>query len=396
VIGARSTQSPPRARPVADAATDAALARAEELARRWIVALIRVRPLDAIGDLPLQELAREGPGLCAQILRAMQSASELARLTGRGGSDTRSGVAPASRIPAILGVSEPDAVVQAVEALRGVLWESLIDQLSEPSAREVGDLADRLAYVCAEALAVALADAKPAETDASEAIIDDDAGLLRPATAGTHGISHTAVAGQRAIVVDDLRHEPPAQYSSATTSRGTRAGDIEIRDVRGSDVRGSDGPAAWIGSIGSQLERFERDRLPFAVLLVELVEIERMSRAGRGSDVAGPLDRVEQTLSTVLGAHGSITRERPGRYWLVMADTDRSGARYLAERLARAVAVSGNDPAVGVEVAVGVAVCPEDGREAAALAAHADVGLYADRSAVRAAGGRRSAVEDPV
>jgi hypothetical protein len=369
---------------------DAALARAEDLARRWIIALIRVRPLDAIGDLPLQGLAREGPGLCAQILRAMQSASELARLTGQGGSDTRSGVAPASRIPAILGVSEPDAVVQAVEALRGVLWETLIDQLSEPSAREVGDLADRLAYVCAEALSVALADAKPTETDASEAI-DDDAGLLRTATAGTRGISHPAVAGQRAIIVDDLRHEPLAQHSSASTSRGTRTGDIEIRDVRSSD-----GPAAWIGSIGSQLERFERDRLPFAVLLVELVEIERMSRAGRGSDVAGSLDRVEQTLSTVLGAHGSITRERPGRYWLVMVDTDRSGARHLAERLARAVAVSGNDPAVGVEVAVGIAVCPEDGREAAALAAHADVGLYADRSAVRAAGGRRSAVEDPV
>jgi hypothetical protein len=29
-------------------------------------------------------------------------------------------------------------------------------------------------------------------------------------------------------------------------------------------------------------------------------------------------------------------------------------------------------------------VCPDDGREAAALAAYADVGLYAARSAVRA------------
>jgi hypothetical protein len=280
-------------------------------------------------------------------------------------------------------------VVQAVEALRGVLWETLIDQLSEPSAREVGDLADRLAYVCAEALSIALAGTEPPETDASVAI-DDDAVMSRTGTAGMFGTSRTAVAGQRAVIIDDLGHEPLASHSSAATLPGMRAGDIEIRDVRGGD-----GPAAWIGSIGSQLERFERDRLPFAVLLVELVEIERMSRAGRGSDVAGSLDRVEQTLGTTLGAHGSVTRERPGRYWLVMADTDRSGARRLAERLARAVAVSGNDPAAELEVAVGVAVCPEDGREAAALAAHADVGLYADRSAVRAAGGRRGAADDP-
>jgi hypothetical protein len=389
VIDAHRTQSAPRARPVADALTDALLASSDELARRWAIALIRARPLGTFGEVPLQELAREGPALCTQILRAMQSDSELVGLTGRGGTDTRSGDALAPRIPAILGMREADATVQAVEALRGVLWEALADQLSEPSAREVGDLADRLAYVCADALAVAVAVVEPAATDAT-APIEVDVPAQRSGTASRRGIPRTPFAGRQAVVVDELGHLPLAPDSSVTSSLEMRGGDIEIRDVRGGD-----GPAAWIGSIGSQLEHFERDRLPFAVLLVEMLEIERLSRGEPGSDMAGALDHVEQTLASALGARGSVTRERPGRYWLVMADTDRNGARQLAGRLVRAAATSGISPAVEMEVAVGVAVCPEDGREAAALAAHADVGLYADRSAARAAGGRRSAVDEP-
>jgi predicted signal transduction protein with EAL and GGDEF domain len=48
-------------------------------------------------------------------------------------------------------------------------------------------------------------------------------------------------------------------------------------------------------------------------------------------------------------------------------------------------------------VAVGTAVCPQDGREAAALAAHADIGLLAARAAGRASAARPIAlVEDRV
>jgi predicted signal transduction protein with EAL and GGDEF domain len=49
-----------------------------------------------------------------------------------------------------------------------------------------------------------------------------------------------------------------------------------------------------------------------------------------------------------------------------------------------------------LELAVGSAVCPDDGREAPALAAHADVGLYAARSAARTGLARRAAsVDEP-
>jgi hypothetical protein len=385
VIDDRRTQPPLRARPVAELPVEAVLARAEELARRWIVALIRARPLEAIGALPLAALARDAPALCAQTVRAVKSDRELSRLTGAGGADTREGLAPARWISAVAGAPDAGATVQAVEALRGVLWEALLGELSDPTAREVGDIADRLAYVCAAALAVAVAG-----PGAGAAGVGGSVAERAPAPASgdpsAQDVFGVRASTQPAIVVDELARSPIAEHPSYGASPRMRAASIEIRDVRGAE-----GPAAWIDSIGTQLERFERDRLPFAVLLVELIEIARRSAGGRGGDWSESIERLERALADGLGSRGSLTRERDGRYWLVMGDTDRAGARQLAER----VAASRSSHSASLEVAVGMAVCPEDGREASALAAHADVALYADRSVVRAARGRQIVADEP-
>lgn len=151
------------------------------------------------------------------------------------------------------------------------------------------------------------------------------------------------------------------------------------------DERRDEGPAAWIGLIGAQLERFEQDRVPFAVVLVELVDIERMRRAGHVEELARMADQMERALTGALGAWaGSFTRERPGRCWLVAPETDVVGAELLAERLARAVAARSSHRGASLEATVGTAVCPEQGREASALAAHADLALYATRSRAHA------------
>jgi hypothetical protein len=136
---------------VADLPAEPLLECADELARRWIVALLRTRPLEAMGELPLSELARQAPALCMQVVRALQSEGELARLVEQGGRESHDS-ASALCIPAIVAATNAEALVRAVEALRGVLWEALLERLNEPSARDAGDLADRLAYVCAAAL----------------------------------------------------------------------------------------------------------------------------------------------------------------------------------------------------------------------------------------------------
>jgi hypothetical protein len=429
------THPAPRARPLAELPGEALLAHAEELARAWAIALILARPLEGIGEVPLEDLAREAPSLCAQALRALQSDVELERLTGRGADGGREDSAPARRLAAISGARSPVAAVQAVEALRGVLWEALLDQLSWPgfdrtSARLLGDISDRLAHVCAATLAAAIdasfapeARASFEETEVAEVAI----GVPEPAVGD---IARTGASARRAFIVDErprvpaaarrtrapegvpapvtgparehsLSWDEPPPASSAgerpfswkqfpPLARQARVSEIEIRDERGGE-----GPAAWIGSIGGQLEQFERDRVPFAVLLVELVDIERLRREELPEELDRLARRVEQALVGALEASsGSLTRERPGRCWLLALQTDRAGARLLAERLAHTVASAANHRRGPLEVAIGTAVCPEDGREAAALAAHADVGLYAARAALRASAGRAATPVD--
>ena len=151
----------PRARPVAGLPVDAMVGRAEELARRWAIALVLARPLDGLGDIPLEELAREAPALCAQTVRALESDAELDRLTGNMAGD-REGSVPAWRVAAMAGARDAAALVQDVEALRGALWEALLEELAhtlpeQARVRRIADVSDRLAYVCASVLGAALA-----------------------------------------------------------------------------------------------------------------------------------------------------------------------------------------------------------------------------------------------
>jgi hypothetical protein len=177
--------------------------------------------------------------------------------------------------------------------------------------------------------------------------------------------------------------------SSSESERTSESPKIEVRDERGEE-----GPAAWIRSIGRQLERFEQDRLPFAVLLIGLGEEERLRRAALPGGVSSLTSRVERVLaqelrrigdasSTAGRPAGSLTCERPGRYWLVVPATDAFAARRLAEWLVRTIGPLASHRWAPLEVTVGTAVCPDDGRDAAALAAHADVGLYTARAAGR-------------
>lgn len=382
-----------RALALADLPLDALAGRADELARSWAVALVLARPAGRIGEVPLEWLARRAPRLCELALRALESDAELDRLTGGDAPGAREEGAPARELAAIAGARDAAAAVAAVEALRGVLWDALWQELRPPAfepaaARRVADLADRLAYVCARTLAAALS-AMPAEGLAGR----------EPAPAGATGGAtrpYEQPGGpgppREAVIVDERApgEATPASAGAEPAGRleplAPRA-EIEIRDERREA-----GPAAWIGSIGRQLERFERDGRPFTVLLIELERLRRDGPPGEGSPLAV---QVEDALAgEIAPLRGSLTREGPGRYWLLAPNTDRAGAERLGERLAGAVGSLLRLRLSPPEVAVGAAVCPGDGREPATLAAHADIELYAARSAARAAAERAGASVD--
>ncbi len=407
-----------RARPVADLPLEALLARSGEAARRWAIALIATRPLDAIGEIPLQTLVAGAPALCEQLLAALASDAALESLLS---GVMEEEAAPAGDLPArlgeLVGSTRPGQLVEALEALRGAIWELLLEELPGAAAgpaavRLVGDLSDRLAQVCAALLAAAL------ERDEASALrqprAPEPTGVRAPrggVAAGGAGHPEDAdAAGEPPIVIVDERRaayasieRPPfsarvaaeginpaqeqqgfvpldAQAAAAAAASGrapqappgaeiAAGSEISIRDERGDE-----GPAAWVGSIGRELQRHERDGEPFAVLLLE-------ARADR----AGGAEPAHQPLGDALAAElreggGSLMRERAGRWWALVPRTDRLGAQALAGRLLQVVEAVSRRSGDAASVAIGIAICPEDGRQAAALAAHADVSLFASRA----------------
>lgn len=389
---ARRTHPPPRAGPVAGLPIDSLLERADDVARRWAISLVLARPLDGLGELPLEELAREAPDLCRQAMRALESDEELDRLTGAGQGKAREDSAPARRLALIAGAGDPHATVEAAEALRGALWETILEEVGWPafdqlSSRRVADLSDRLAFVCSSMVGAGLA-SSAVQAGAPDAATPAP-GAATPADSGAPGRREPA-AVRRAVIVDEREGAVPARDSSA---------EIEIRDARAEA-----GPAAWIGSIGRQLERFSRDARPFAILLVEVGEPERMPADGPPVEASARANQIEHALASEIRAWssaareepaaagpapgpGSLTRERPGRYWLLVPDSDRPRARALSDRLLEAIGRLARRSGARLQATVGMAVCPEDGREPAVLAAHADIELYTARSSAAAARG---------
>jgi GGDEF domain-containing protein len=190
----------------------------------------------------------------------------------------------------------------------------------------------------------------------------------------------------------DLAFEPPTRAAASPRERREpdgappagspldAAGEIHIRDERVEE-----GPAAWIRSIGRELERFALEGRPFAVLLIELMHAERLNRSEPPEEVLRVAGQVQRTLESELWtllerAGASITREAPGRFWMLAPGVDALRVGALAEQVQHAVRRSVSHRGQSVEIAVGTAVCPGDGVQAAALAAHADVALYAARA----------------
>lgn len=393
-----------------EAPIDGLLDRADELAKRWAIALILARPLDRLGELPLEDLALEAPALCAQVIRALLSDTELERMAGGEQADARGSSASAHRLGALAGAEDAEAAVAAVEALRAVLWEALLEELADPPARQVADLADRLAYVCASALTVtilATVPAQPAVVAADRdltlvgepehasamrgAVVVDERDEAPPAAAAAARRTSPSErdrraqppAGERPAQVRPFPWDlPPAESRAVSRPVSRDAGpEIEIRDERPEH-----GPAAWISSIGRSLEQFGQDGLPFAVLLVELFDLERLRGMGDPAEVSKLMGDVEAVLAHEPRVRGSLTRERPGRYWLLAHDTDGFAVRALAERLVRALTPVAHCRGMALAFAVGTAVCPEHGRDPATLAARADLGLCDARSAQRPVG----------
>jgi GGDEF domain-containing protein len=254
---------------------------------------------------------------------------------------------------------------RAAQALSETLWEALHEELADPAQRRVAELSERLADVSATVALLARVDPGSPAVPALALPVEPDPPAARASQEEAPPPRAAPPLGEPsspAVIVDELA---PLQ-----------APEIEIRDERGEQAPRT----AWIASIARLLERHARDGAPFAVLLVELADVERLRHAELPGEVSRLTGLVEAALSGELRPADSLTRESPGRYWLLAPETGSDAARALVERLAGAVRGSASHRGIPLEVAVGIAVCPLDGSQAAALAAHAEIALYAARA----------------
>jgi GGDEF domain-containing protein len=275
---------------------------------------------------------------------------------------------------------------RAAQALSETLWEALQEELASPRSERVAELSEQLGEVAAVVASLARVDVRVREQEPAEPVgagpVEQELRVARATTYGEPLSEKPAPSGEPAEASVPISPAVLIDELAPTAAAGPQAQESPQIEIR--DERSAEGPAAWIDSIGRRLERHEQDRAPFAVLLVELVDLERLRHAEPAEELARLIDQVEDALARLLRPADSLTREHPGRYWLLAPQTDGPGARVLLERIARAVRSSAaSHRGTPLEVAVGVAVCPEDGRRASELAAHADVGLYAARAAGR-------------
>jgi len=342
-----------RPHPVADV-PPAALADGQAPAKGWLLALVAARPLRDAPALPVPDLARDAPALCAAVLRAVGAEAELRRLESGG---DLAGLA--ARAGDLAGAGGPAGAVAAVAALRGALWEALTTTMAPLDAPTTAALAERLAFVCDAVAAATLGAVAPAGAVASPGVV---APLRAPAPPGASA-SPGAVASPGASASPGA-DAPPAQ--AAPTS-----GDDDVASFRVRDARGD-----WEGAV----ERLAAGARPFALLAVEVDDAPRLAAAD-APGAAEALARVERAVRDELRPGDVLGREEDGRLWIVAADLGATGARALAERLADAVAAVPPVQGAALTVSIGLAASPAGGADPDELTARADESLYAARAA---------------
>src|SRR5579859_7891759 len=118
---------PRRARPVADAPIDELLARSEDLAKGWLLALLERSPLEDARVITTSAIVSDGPRICRAMLSALAHDRDLARLEPGAMLDPL-----VASVGGLGGASGTEGVLQAVEALHGVLWSALRGELRDP------------------------------------------------------------------------------------------------------------------------------------------------------------------------------------------------------------------------------------------------------------------------
>jgi GGDEF domain-containing protein len=273
-----------------------------------------------------------------------------------------------------------------VDALHGVIWSGLRDELTRPDADQMSELAERLALVIEQVRGAALRQL------AGERI--GGAPVAKPRVADDMAVDDVAA---RDVAARDVAEDDPA-------ARDVAARDVAARDVAEDDpapdnaaadngvgadnsVGAADEPVAhagleihealWVGAMEDEIARSERTGAPLSLLLAELEDADRVLAVEPHDDAIAMFGRFAQGVRSVMRRHDILACETETRAWIIARDTGRIGAQVLGDRIASAVRSAVPWRGAPMSVSVGVAVLGEDGQDAESLIEAAEEAKFA-------------------
>ena len=335
---------------------------ARAITKSWLLELMAASTLEDAVELPVRELAREGPGIAAAVLEALSDDGALRRLAPGGNLGFLSG-----RAAGLIGPGGPASAVRATEALRRATQAAILAE-ARLDAPTTAELTDRLAHVCAM-LAEAVADQAFRETQAGVAAPEPAVAEPEPEPDDEEPASGP--------ILPEPRPEPLAQWSSFSP-QDPRSDPVEALRRR---VERRAEAGSWEAAVERRLERHTADGSPFALLAIEADGVERLRAAQVGDEVDALLEDLERALAAELRPADQLLADSPGRYWVTAPDTGPAVAKLLAGRLAEAARAAVAHAGQPLTVSIGVATCPDDGSDLEALSTRADSAMFSARAA---------------
>lgn len=350
-----------RARPVADAPIEALLDRTEDLTKGWLLALLERAPLDDAPRILAADLTREGPRVCAAMLRAIADETDHRRLEPGGALEPL-----AARLGELAGAVGAAATSLAVDALQSVMWSALRSELRDPDPDLITELAERLAQITALMRAAALsheASAEPARAPLS-AVPRAGWGRETDPAPGPAAVSEGFVAPEASPASAPEAFAAPVSEALAAPVPGT-AGPPEEPEP----------PALWIGALEDEIRT--STGAPLALLLAELEDADRVIVVEPDTAGRGAFGDFARAVREVARRQDILVCETDARAWIIARDTGRTGAQALGTRIAAAVRAREPWRGAPLSASVGVAVLGEDGGSAAELIDAAEEARFA-------------------
>jgi hypothetical protein len=232
-------------------------------------------------------------------------------------------------IAAMTGSASPGEAARSVDALSGVLWAALREELRAPAPDLVTDLAERLALVCS---------------------VIRDAAIEGPRDGGREAVptGEESAPGEPSAEPSASLDPPPAEPASAPAEPASAPGPSAATPL-------------WQSALRDEVRDSGSGGWPLSLLLAELEDSDRVIASATPERAGMAFSDFVAALRRVLRRQDILVCEDDARAWVIARQTSRAGAHSLGARIAESVGQSAPLSGAPLVASVGVAVLGEDG-----------------------------------